>query len=637
MQQPSAANPEPARRIIVLSLLAAMLSTIVAVAGPLVMGGNLDGAASGSVSLSKLGWIFAQSYCLTWPGIAIGLLLANRAARMSVLCGAGLIFAVPVLMLVDAITFSWIGERFLSSTSWRVVTELRSGLLGHISIAMVIGGIGMILLTTFVSAAAWWLAGRIATRWQRSENAISPTTAWGLTAALALLIASPALRHFDETKLEMAAESCRHPLCVIGCFAYQSPGRMQPIQERDSVSPFEQAVSIRDHQQRQLSIRSIDDSSQPLPDVVIVVVESFRHELVQPDVMPQLWRYASRGLHCRSHFSGGNATNHGMFSLLNGLEAIWYERPVRYSPLLVRLFRKAGYELGFFAGHDDWRKFYMDGYLSDEHFDTFEISPPDGLASDRRATRLAASFLDRQSTADEPRPPRLALLYLYATHATYRSYAEDRLFAPAADDRFMIPYSSSSREQVWNRYKNSARTVDRFLEAVMREDRIVLVTGDHGEAFLEDGTIGHGIRISAVQNMTPAVLFVPNRAPRVIEVPTSHADLLPTLLSAVGIKSTDELAFDGIDLHVASDQLLSKRLLLTRNYLHEDVGLIGPWTREPEGPFAYRANVSLRNEPAVSPLNAIDQSGYEDSSADETKMNDAVQTWIDSRLRAYLP
>jgi hypothetical protein len=453
----------------------------------------------------------------------------------------------------------------------------------------------------------------------------------------------------------MAQHSSRHPFCVIGLISFHNPGRIVPAAKQvASENPLKQAVLNRDHQQRQLGVdrsalpdrslpdrslpdRSLPDRSLPdrsLPDVLIVVVESFRHELVDPGVMPNLSRYAEQGIHCQSHFSGGNATNHGMFSLLNGLEAIWYERPVRYSPLLNRLFRQAGYELGFFAGHDDWRKFYMDGYISDEHFDVFETSSPNGLASDRRATQLASTFLNRDETSDHPRP-RLALLYLYATHATYNSYAEDQLFQPAADDRFLIPYSKASQPQVWNRYKNSARSVDRLLSAVLREDRVVIVTGDHGESFLEDGTIGHGIRISAFQNMTPAVVYIPGQPKRVIEAPTSHADLLPTILSAIGIPLSDDGVFDGVDLLEASDEILSKRLLVTRNYLRDDVALIGPWTNRADQPFGYRVSVSLRDM-HMSALNCIDQRGYQQESAGGTEIGEVLKQWSDQRFGAYL-
>jgi arylsulfatase A-like enzyme len=417
----------------------------------------------------------------------------------------------------------------------------------------------------------------------------------------------------------------------------------------ESATALEQAIENRDHRHRRLSVLRESPpagfesrggrSDHRLPDILVVVVESFRRELVNADVMPNLWQYAQNGVYCQSHFSGGNATNHGMFSLMNGLEAVWYQRPVRFSPLMNRLLRSAGYEMGFFAGHDQWREFYMDGYISREHFDHFEVAPADGLDSDRRATLLASMFLDRKDNPAPPPstsgvaadvdPPRFALLYLYATHATYNSYSEDQVFQPAADDRFLYPYPRSSREAVWNRYANSARTVDRFLGAVMREDRLIVVTGDHGESFLDDGTIGHGIRISEFQNMTPAVVYIPSSEPRMIESPTTHADLLPTLLSAAGLSLDDPSAIDGWDLRHQTDQALASRVLATRNYLDHDVALVGPWTLDPDNPFAYR--IGLSGGASFRPIGAIDAFGNP-IETDPDAVSGAMHRWLGAKF-----
>jgi hypothetical protein len=639
MRDSTEVSPDVDRRIIIWSLLATMLSTIVVILGTAGLTASVGSSISGlheSLGPRELGWIVAQAFWLTMPGVAVAFLLQKLARRGAMVFGALLVLGTPALMLADAITFHWIGERFLSTAMFRVATELRSGLLGHVAVGMLIGGLSMVLVVVAVFVVTLWSSRRIARRWGRTGSPPGPKGVLAGSAVLSLVLALPSLIDMDQTRNDMARNSSRHPFCVIGMFSFHSPGRIDASREQVvNSSPMERAVMIRDHQQRRLGVDPSTMTDQPLPDVVIVVVESFRQELIDPEVMPVLWQYAERGLHCRSHFSGGNATNHGMFSLLNGLEAIWYERPVRYSPLLSRLFRQAGYELGFFAGHNDWRKFNMDGYLSAEHFDVFETSRPDGLASDRRATQLASDFLSGAATPQQRRP-RLAVLYLYATHATYHSYHEDRRFSPAADERFVIPYPQSSRDQVWNRYKNSARTVDRFLSAVMREDRVVVVTGDHGESFLEDGTIGHGIRISAFQNMTPAVLYVPNRPPRLIEAPTSHADLLPTLLAAIGIPISDERVFDGVDLFNASDLTLTQRVFVTRNYLRDDVALIGPWTLRQDQPFGYRANVSLRKM-HVGALNGIDRQGYEFDLKSPMEIDMALQRWLESRLNAYVP
>ena len=341
----------------------------------------------------------------------------------------------------------------------------------------------------------------------------------------------------------------------------------------------------REERIRRIGFAQVHNVPEKLPDVVIIVLESFRPELVDVEVMPNLAAAADQGLWCKQHFSSGNATSHGMFSIVTGMDATWFDTSLRYQPSMYRLFRSAGYELGFFAGHDDWRKFYMDGFVSSDHFDTFEIMPQDRLESDRRAIQSMTKFLEPEET----RAPRLAILYLYVTHAPYRSYAQDRVFSPAAKDGFLIPYSNDQVSKVWNRYKNSAVTADRWIGSILSSssDRLVLVTGDHGEAFLEDGTIGHGTKISIQQNSTPAILIGSGIPHREIDAPTIHSDLLLTLLSATGIGLSDPSRqvdaieddagtslFDGSDLLNTSEETLLQRTNVTRDYLTDDVQLI---------------------------------------------------------------
>lgn len=219
------------------------------------------------------------------------------------------------------------------------------------------------------------------------------------------------------------------------------------------------------------------------------------------------------------------------------------------------------------------------------------------------------------------------MLYLYATHAPYASYVDDQVFHPAADDRFIIPYTVASRDEVWNRYQNSARTIDRLVAPLLQSDRIVIVTGDHGESFLEDATIGHGIRMSRFQNMTSAIFYAPGITPRMINEPTMHADLLPTLIASLDLQVNDERVFDGVDLIAAHANELQGRVFATRDYLHDHVALVGPWTLRPDQPFAYTASVSLKSLHA-RPLQAIDHTGKAIDSLDSA----AFDRWLSARF-----
>jgi glucan phosphoethanolaminetransferase (alkaline phosphatase superfamily) len=622
---------DPGRQPIVFALFVCLAITCVSAGYP---GISTLGEATGLPGLLATGWIATQSFLLTLPGILIGGVLAKRCPRVAAMAGAALTYSVFVVVLLDVIAFHWIAERFLSPAVLRVATTLSGPLAGHVTGRMIVSATLLLTAVVAYAAIAWYGSIKLCVLWSRYANRLTSVAALGVCLAACVAASTPVILADHPVRQRMAEHSSRHPFCAFHLVAHRGVGpAVQQHTDSLSTPPSLAAMTAaRDHDHRMLSVNRTQWNERPqelLPDVVVVVIESFRHELVSSEVMPNLWSYAERGIWCRNHFSGGNATNHGMFSLLNGLEAIWYERDVRYSPLLNRLFRQAGYELGFFGGHNDWREFQMDGYISDEHYDVFSDSPPNWLDSDRTATQRAALFLDRHEM--DERRPKLAILYLYSTHANYHSYADDQIFQPAADDRFLIPYSESSRPRVWNRYKNSARSIDRLLAAVLKPDRVIIITGDHGESFLEDGTCGHGIRISQYQNMTPAVIHIPGAAARVIQSPTMHADLLPTLLSAVGIPVSQPGVFDGDDLRIQGP--LGPRRFVTRNYLSDDVAIVGPWTNDQDRPFAIRASVSLRG-PHARVLNAIDASGNQ-ISASQVECDSALDGWREQRFGQF--
>lgn len=73
-------------------------------------------------------------------------------------------------------------------------------------------------------------------------------------------------------------------------------------------------------------------------------------------------------------------------------------------------------------------------------------------------------------------------------------------------------------------------------ELGLEQDTIVLLTSDHGEEFLDHGTLKHGYQLYRETTRVPLILHVPGAAPRrESEVVVQHVDLAPTLLELVGL------------------------------------------------------------------------------------------------------
>jgi arylsulfatase A-like enzyme len=83
------------------------------------------------------------------------------------------------------------------------------------------------------------------------------------------------------------------------------------------------------------------------------------------------------------------------------------------------------------------------------------------------------------------------------------------------------------------------------------DDAIIIITGDHGEEFKEQGSWFHGTMLNEPQTRVPILIKWPNTAPqgRGPQVDkASHLDLLPTLLDALGADHSLWQGMPGISL-----------------------------------------------------------------------------------------
>ena len=631
-------NPavEKVTHMVLLSLICALVTT--AVTAILSAGEGISqtqALPAGEGVVTQWLSITAQCLCLFTPLLLISagvvFFIGNSKVTRLIMIGTfACLLSLPLIVIYDHLAFGWTGRRLFSLLNTSMANQLPKLIPfvagGAVSMFIAIVTATIVIPITSLFCSSWCLKRVKPWRNVMKLGAFAPLFVMSWCFA--------PLYYWQQSPQGAAAierQSSAHPFYVFGLLEAPTAGPVIELGRGDTPPIIDGTTPATRARQRRVRIAQAmpSDPAGRLPDVVVIVIESLRPEVIATDVMPNLTELAEQGIHCKYHFSGGNATNHGVFMLLTGLEPIWFDTAQRFDPGLIRWFKSIGYETGFFAGANDWKTFRMDGFIREEHFDEYRVNVRNGIASDRRAVELASAFLsDRSLTHDNATSdcPRLAIVYLYGTHATYQSYPTDQLDQPAADDRYPFPYPSRLRDQVWNRYRNAARTVDRLIKPLMQRDRVIVAVGDHGEAFLEDGSIGHGIRLSRVQNMTGAVIYCPGTTPRMITRPTSHADVLPSILSSLDIKLSDPDAIDGMSLLDATDIQLSQRCFSTRNYLEPDYGLIGPWTQQANKPFAYRFQASI-NTGIATAINAIDERGLKTDSENLETQAVAIKKW----------
>ena len=489
--------------------------------------------------------------------------------------------AVLLVTWANAVLYRWSGQLLLSPKGMSIIHELPTQLMQFANTATIATHLFALVITVGYLVLLSAIGVRCSRMFKTLSSAID-TDRFEYVVAFACL-ACVVLSHGSIEEKSML-QPTRHPYAIFSVSSLtparkakrekEAPAYRATIDKTEKVSrqsQLKKALQTQRLSQRLIRVTpksAISDNETG--NFLIVILESFRAELVEPKTMPWLSKKTEEAIYCNNHFSGGNASQHGIFSIVNGLNAYWFYQPVTYNPLLNRLYKQAGYELGFFGSKNDWSRFKMDGFIDSSEFDFYRCTAYDGIKTDRATLASAMNFLEDRSG----KTPRLAIAYLYSTHAPYESYPKDRVFSPSADARVAYPYNAGQRDQVWNRYRNSAHSLDRLLSQVDLTNTHVLITGDHGESFLEDQTIGHGTKISNYQNQCPAILFGPKVRKRHLSHPTMHADLLPTLLSIADIRVSHPNAFDGMALDRASETALSERIVCTRDYFSEELLLI---------------------------------------------------------------
>lgn len=287
-------------------------------------------------------------------------------------------------------------------------------------------------------------------------------------------------------------------------------------------------------------------ASQSTPNIIVLVAESLRWDQLNPETMPHTWQFSARALRFTRHYSSGNGTREALFGMFYGLYGAYWESfmHARRSPLLMDRLQQLGYQLDIrtsasFTYPEFDRTLFLN--VPDAALHTADPKLP-AWRRDELNTDALLSFLDSRDAGR----PFLQFFFLESTHAGY-SFPESQALTP--DYQRSLDYASLSRARLaagivplYNRYRNAAHWIDRQLGRIyagleqrgLLDDTIVIVTGDHGEEFMEKGAWGHNSAFVEEQTHVPLVVRMPGQPAAVIDRLTGHADIATTLLQTLG-------------------------------------------------------------------------------------------------------
>ncbi|HTG13390.1 MAG TPA: DUF3413 domain-containing protein, partial [Candidatus Eisenbacteria bacterium] len=274
----------------------------------------------------------------------------------------------------------------------------------------------------------------------------------------------------------------------------------------------------------------------PRLNVLLVVIDAMRADALTEASAPRLAAFARGAMQFDQHWSGGNSSRAGMFSLFYSLPATYWDAfaQVARPPVLMDLFRQHDYQLGLFASSPLYRIVALDrtalARVPNLRLET-SSRYPGSSGRDRALTDEWYTWLDRR----DPARPFFGFLYYNAAVAI----EPPDNYPPVST----VPPGASTQARLHARYLSAVHYVDALVGQVLDDlerrkllaSTVVLVTSDHGMEFDESGQgfTGHGTSYSGYQMHTPLVLSWPGRPPGRVTRRTSHNDVAPTLVGGL--------------------------------------------------------------------------------------------------------
>ncbi|HSX03184.1 MAG TPA: sulfatase-like hydrolase/transferase [Rhabdochlamydiaceae bacterium] len=293
------------------------------------------------------------------------------------------------------------------------------------------------------------------------------------------------------------------------------------------------------------AINSRDFSQKEKPDIYIFIIESLREDFLTGEVAPNLNRFKNENLSTPLALSSANGTQLSWFSIFYSKFPFYFSKIKSPewssgSPAL-QILKKMGYSIDVLSSVR-LSYYQMDKLIfgEKEKLAKFSYFFPFGNATKAYESDQKAMAKLIQLSTEKESGGRCFIVFLESTHFGYswptKSFSR---FEPTIDEinYLSILFSKNDLEKIKNRYRNSIYFLDslfgKFTESLKEngswENAVVVVTGDHGEEFYEQGHLFHASNLSKMQTSVPIYYKLGKNLNITPAEMGSHIDIFPTI------------------------------------------------------------------------------------------------------------
>lgn len=314
------------------------------------------------------------------------------------------------------------------------------------------------------------------------------------------------------------------------------------------------------------SILQIAADHNPIhrPNIYLFVIESLREDFITTNNSPNLHQFKQENICFDLAFSGGNGSHLAWYSIFHSNFSFWWtkaqQEQASLGSLPLKILKKLNYEsyvyssahLSYygmqellFGRENQWIDYF-------HHFAHYY--PVKAHEADRQCIDKFQEVIANNAKSEG----QVHIFFLDSTHFDY-SWPDHSppKFSPISHELsyFKAFHNEKDLEKIKNRYRNAIHFVDhlfaKFVQTLkdhhLYDDAVIVVTGDHGEEFMENGHMFHNSQLNKEQTYVPIYYKFKKTDQRMIPnlYLTNHMDIFPSLLDYIFGKDLFSQAFGG--------------------------------------------------------------------------------------------
>ena len=294
-------------------------------------------------------------------------------------------------------------------------------------------------------------------------------------------------------------------------------------------------------------------------NIFIIASDSVKYSILNEEVAPNIMAFSKDALVFNHHYSGGNSTRFGIFSLIYGINATyWFSfLNANQRPVLFDILQKLNYDISIISStNTNWPEFRKTCYVNvqDSIEDEFKGKP---WKKDEQSTACFLSHIDSY----KEQTPLFNFIFLDAPHGYSYPESSNKYGAKGEINYLSVSQGSEGLKTIVKRYKNAVYYNDKLFGEMMSklkeknlyDNALIIYTSDHGQEFFEQGNFGHNTSFSKGQIHVPLMIKLPkslqksNLGKHINGYLTSHQDIVPSLLTLLGVKNDTSKYSNGKD------------------------------------------------------------------------------------------